>query len=78
MGRMPDLTCDTVTTLAGLANALSDCLNGPPGLAEDRAPEIGSAGCGVQVEPGRLVDPRPDDPGVILSVHSVAAMTLRA
>ena len=40
MGRMPDLTCDSVTALAGLANALSDCLNGPPGLAEDRASEI--------------------------------------
>jgi hypothetical protein len=40
MGRMPDLTWEAVTVLAGLANALSDCLNGPPGLAEDRAPEI--------------------------------------
>ena len=40
MGRMPDLTWETVTALVGLANALSDCLNGPPGLPEDRAPEI--------------------------------------
>ncbi len=40
MGRMPDLTWDTVTALAGLANALPDCLSGPPGLPESRAPEI--------------------------------------
>jgi hypothetical protein len=40
MGRMPDLTWDTVTVLAGLGNALSDCLSGPPELLEGRAPEI--------------------------------------
>jgi hypothetical protein len=40
MGQMPDLTWDTVTALAGLANALPDCLNGPPGLAESRAAEV--------------------------------------
>ena len=40
MGRMPDLTWDTVTALAGLANALSDCLHEPPGILESRAPEI--------------------------------------
>ena len=40
MGRMPDLTWDTVTALAGLANALSDCLNEPPGPLEGRASEI--------------------------------------
>lgn len=39
MGRMPDLTWDTVTALASLGNALSDCLSGPE-LFEDRAPEI--------------------------------------
>jgi hypothetical protein len=40
MGQMPDLTWDTVTALAGLANELPDCLNGPPGLLESRAAEI--------------------------------------
>ena len=40
MGRMPDLTWDTVTALASLGNALSDCLSGPPEFLEGRAPEI--------------------------------------
>ncbi len=40
MGQMPDLTWDTVTALADLANALPDCLNGPPGLAVSRAAQI--------------------------------------
>jgi hypothetical protein len=40
MGPMPDLTWDTVTALAGLANTLSDCLSGPPELLEGRTPEI--------------------------------------
>jgi hypothetical protein len=40
MGRMPDLTWDTVTALTGLGNALPDCLSGPPGLAESRTLEI--------------------------------------
>jgi hypothetical protein len=40
MGRMPDLTWDTVTALVSLGNALSDCLSGPPGLLESRTPDI--------------------------------------
>lgn len=40
MGRMPDLAWETVTALAGLGNALSDCLSGPPGLLESRTPQI--------------------------------------
>jgi hypothetical protein len=39
MGRMPDLTWDTVTALASLGNALSDFLSEPE-LFEDRAQEI--------------------------------------
>lgn len=42
MGQMPDLTWDTVTALADLANALPDCLNGSPGLIARRAAEITS------------------------------------
>ena len=40
MGQMPDLSWDTVTELAGLANELPDCLNGPPGLAASRSAQI--------------------------------------
>ena len=40
MGRMPDLTWDTVTAVAGLGNVLPDCLSGPPGLLESRTAEI--------------------------------------
>lgn len=40
MGPMPDLTWDTVTALADLANTLSDCLSGPPGLIGSSTPEI--------------------------------------
>jgi len=40
MGRMPELRWETVTALAELGSALSDCLSGPPGLAESRTPEV--------------------------------------